>query len=168
MSLNMHQASVAVFRHNLASLSKIIEKAEAHAADKKIDPAALTSARLFPDMFALSRQIQLTTDFAKGAGARLAGVEVPKYEDTEATFAELKTRIAKTDSFLASLKPSQFDGSEGREVTLMAGGQQRTFKGDDYLLRFALPNFYFHMTTAYNILRHNGLEIGKRDFMGIA
>lgn len=166
MPLNMYDASVAVLQPMLGNLSGILNKAETHAAARKIDPAVLTSARLFPDMFALARQVQLTTDFAKGVGARLAGIEVPKYEDTETTFPELRARIAKTSAFLASLKPAQFEGADRREVTLTAGGKPRTFTGSDYLLRFAMPNFFFHMTTAYNILRHSGLEIGKGDFMG--
>lgn len=168
MTLDMYQASVATFRPALASLAKILDKAEAYAQARKIDPAALTTARLFPDMFALARQVQLTTDFAKGAGARLAGIDVPRFEDTETTFPELRARIAKTADFLSTLTPAQFDGSDTRQITLTVGGQPRTYGGADYLLRFALPNFYFHMTTAYNILRHNGLDIGKRDFLGEA
>jgi hypothetical protein len=166
MSLSMYQASVPVFLHTLAALSAILDKAAAHAAQRKIEPPVLLNTRLFPDMFPLIRQVQLAADFAKGAGARLAGIEVPKFADTESTLDELKARIAKTVDFLKTLKPAQIDGSEGRDITIPIAGQPQSFKGQPYLLHFALPNFFFHATTAYNILRHCGVEIGKRDFIG--
>ncbi len=162
----MYQASVPVFLQLLNGLSKNLEKTVAHATAKKIDPAAFLGARLFPDMFTLVKQVQLATDFAKGAGARLAGIDVPKYADNEASFEELQERIAKTVAFLKDLKPAQIDGSEDREISFMQGGKQVTFKGQQYLLSVAMPNFYFHATTSYALLRHNGVEVGKRDFMG--
>jgi hypothetical protein len=164
----MHQASVPVFVQMLGSLSAILAKAEAHATAKKIDPAALLGARLFPDMFTLTRQVQLACDFAKNASARLAGQEPPKWEDKEASFAELQARIARTLEFVRGFKPAQIDGAEERDVTIPIGGVPTTFKGQRYLLFVALPNFFFHHTTAYAILRHNGIEIGKRDYLGPA
>jgi len=166
MSLSMYQASVPVFQRTLGALDKILDKAAAYAEERKIDPAVLLSARLYPDMFALTRQVQIATDHAKGAPARLAGVAVPSFEDAEKTFPELKARIGKTLSFIGSLKPDQIDGSEGRDISLKAGPRELSFKGQDYLLFFALPNFYFHATTAFGILRHNGVSIGKLDFLG--
>jgi uncharacterized protein len=166
MSLSMYQASVPVFQRTLGALEKILGKAAAYAEERKIDPAVLLSARLYPDMFALTRQVQIATDHAKGAPARLAGVAVPSFEDAEKTFPELKARIGKTLSFIGSLKPDQIDGSEGRDISLKAGPRELSFKGQDYLLFFALPNFYFHATTAFGILRHNGVSIGKLDFLG--
>jgi hypothetical protein len=166
MPLSMYQASVPAFVRMLTNLQAILDKAAAHVAARKIEPAVLLNTRLYPDMFPLVRQVQLAADFAKGAGARLAGSEVPKYPDSEASFEELKARIAKTIDFLKGLKPTQIDGSEGREITLPIGGESLAFKGQAYLINFALPNFYFHITTAYAILRHCGVEIGKRDFIG--
>jgi uncharacterized protein len=166
MTLSMFQASVPALLQGLASLSGVLDKAEAHAAARKIDPAALLGARLFPDMFPLSRQVQLVSDFAKGTAARLAGIEIPKYEDTETSFEALKARLARTAEFVRSIAPGQIDGSEDREITIPIAGQPTTFKGQRYLVHFALPNFYFHLTTAYAILRHNGVELGKRDFIG--
>jgi uncharacterized protein len=166
MTLSMFQASVPAFLQGLASLSGVLDKAEAHAAARKIDPAALLGARLFPDMFPLSRQVQLVSDFAKGTVARLSGTEIPKYEDTETSFEALKARLARTAEFVGSIAPGQIDGSEDREITIPIAGQPMTFKGQRYLVQFALPNFYFHLTTAYAILRHNGVELGKRDFIG--
>jgi len=166
MPISMYQASVPAFLQMLNSLSAILEKAEAHAVSRKIEPSVLLNTRLTPDMFPLVRQVQLVTDFAKGAAGRLAGVELPKYDDTETSFAELKARIAKTVDFLHSLKPVQIDGSEGREITIPIGGQPHKFTGQNYLIKFALPNFYFHHTTAYAILRQCGVEIGKRDYLG--
>jgi len=166
MTLSMYQASVPVFLHTLAALSAVLDKAAAHAAQRKIDPAVLLSTRLFPDMFPLVRQVQLAADFAKGPAARLAGLEVPKFSDTETTFDDLKARIAKTVEFVKALKPGQIDGSEDRDITIPIGGQPQSFKGQPYLLHFALPNFFFHATTAYDILRHCGVEVGKRDFLG--
>jgi hypothetical protein len=166
MPFSIHEASIPAFVRMLGAMKAILDKAEAHVAARKIDPEALTSFRLYPDMFNFARQVQLATDFAKGAGARLAGLPVPKYEDTEKTFPELRARIDKTIAFLEGIGKEALDGAEAREVTLRVGGADRTFKGADYLVNFALPNFYFHLTTAYDILRHNGVEIGKRDFMG--
>ena len=168
MSLSMYQASVPVFQRTLTALDAILDKAAAYAEARKIDPSVLIGARLYPDMFALARQVQIATDHAKGCPARLAGIAVPGFEDNEKTFAELKARIAKTLGFIATVKPAQVDGSEGRDISLKAGPRELTFKGQDYLLFFALPNFYFHVTTAFDILRHNGVPIGKLDFLGAA
>jgi hypothetical protein len=167
MSANLYQASVPAFLQMLKSLSSILTKTAAHAEAKKIDPSVYVNARLAPDMHPLARQIQMVSDTAKGAAARLAGIEVPSMPDTEVTLAELQQRIAKTADFLNGLKPEQFEGSAERNVELNVGaGQKMTFKGATYLSHFALPNFYFHVTTAYDIVRHNGVEIGKRDFLG--
>jgi hypothetical protein len=162
----MHQASAPRFANILRNLSAIIDKAQAHCEAKKIDPAAFTQARLFPDMFAFTRQVQIACDSAKGAVARLAGVEIPKHEDTEQTFADLQARIAKTVDFVQSVSAAKIDGSEGREIVMKMRAGDVKFTGMQYLLGHAWPNFYFHVTTAYNILRHNGVEIGKRDFIG--
>ncbi len=166
MSLTMYQASAPVFAQFLESLSAILAKAAAHAEVRKIEPSVLLNARLSPDMFALSRQVQIVTDQAKGAMARLAGAEVPNYPDTETSFAELEARLAKTAAFVASFTPDQIDGSEDRQIVLKLGGNSMTFTGLVYLNHFVLPNFYFHAATAYDILRHCGVEIGKRDFIG--
>ncbi len=168
MSLSMYQASVPVYIQFLGSLSGILKKAAAHAEAKKIEPSVLINARLAPDMFALARQVQIATDHAKGSLARLAGVEIPSYPDTETTFDELQARIAKTLDYVRNFKPEQIDGSETREIVLTFGTQKFPFTGQTYLIQFALPNFYFHASMAYGILRHNGVEIGKRDFMGAA
>ena len=165
MTVSLYHASVPVFHQMLGGLSAVMDKAAAHAEAKKIDPAALTGARLYPDMFPFTRQVMIATDHAKGSSARLAGVEVPKFEDTETTFAELKARIQKTLDFIATLKPAQFEGAETRDVTIPLRSEPTTFKGRAYLFHFALPNFYFHATTAYDILRHNGVELGKPDFI---
>jgi hypothetical protein len=162
----MHQASAPRFANILRNLSAIIDKAQAHCEAKKIEPAALTQARLFPDMFAFTRQVQIACDSAKGAVARLAGVEIPKHEDTEQTFAELKARIAKTIDFVESVSAAKIDGSDDKEIVLQMRSGERRFKGMQYLLGHAYPNFYFHVTSAYNILRHNGVEVGKQDFIG--
>ena len=168
MSISMYQASIPVFVRALGNLSHVLGKAAAHAAQHKIDPGVLLAARLYPNMFPLSRQIQIATDMAKGAAARLAGVERPVHEDTEASFDEMQTRIQKTIDFLNSITPAQVDGSEEKTIALTIGGQPVTLKGQEYLLFNALPNFYFHVTTAYTVLRHNGVEIGKKDFLGRA
>jgi hypothetical protein len=162
----MYQASAPRFANTLKNLAAILDKAQAHCEARKIDPLALTSFRLFPDMFPLSRQIQIATDTAKGAIARLAGIEIPKYDDTEQTLAELKARIMKTADFVMSVPAAKIDGSADRDIAMKAGGKDVTWKGVQYLLGHAYPNFYFHSTTAYNILRHNGVEVGKRDFLG--
>jgi len=150
----------------LRNLSTLIDKTEAHCAAKKIDPAAFTTARLFPDMFAFTRQVQIACDTAKGAVARLAGADIPKHEDTEQSFADLKARIAKTVDFVESIGAAKIDGTEEKDIVLQMRSGERRFKGMQYLLGHAYPNFYFHVTTAYNILRHNGVEIGKQDFIG--
>ena len=166
MPFGMYQASVPAFLNMLKNLSAILDKAEAYAARHKIEPEVLLNWRLAPDMFALTRQVQIAADFAKGTTARLAGREVPKYADEEKSFAELKARIAKTVKFVEGFAPKDIDGSEARDISLTVGGQDMHFKGKPYLVHFALPNFYFHVTTAYDILRACGLEIGKRDFLG--
>ena len=163
--MNMYDASVPVFTHFLGSLSAILKKAEAHCAAKKIDPAVLLGARLFPDMFALTRQVQIASDGAKGAGARLAGIAAPSWPDDEKSFEELQARIAKTVAFLAGLNKDQFEGAENRDIHIKAGPRELDFKGAAYLETWAKPNFYFHLTTAYAILRHNGIELGKPDFL---
>lgn len=166
MSLSMYQASVPVFVQMLTALSQVLAKAQVHAEAKKIDPAVLIAARLAPDMLPLGRQVQIACDFAKGTAARLAGAEAPSWPDAEKTFAELSDRIKRTLDFVQSFKAAQIDGSEARDVTVTMAGKTVTFEGQPYLVRFALPNFFFHVTTAYAILRHNGVELGKRDFMG--
>jgi hypothetical protein len=166
MPLSLHEASVAVMAHMLGQLSAILDKAAAHAEAGGIDPATLVEARLAPDMFALARQVQIATDTANGCAARLAGREPPSYPDTEATFPELKERIAKTLRYLGEVGPERIDGREDEPVTLRLRNQPLTFSGRDYLLRFALPNFYFHVTTAYDILRHQGVPVGKFDYLG--
>ncbi len=165
MAVSMYDIAIPTFQKQLAALEAILDKAADYAAAKKIDIAVLLGSRLYPDMFNLTRQIQLATDFAKAAPARLAGVEVPSFPDTETTLPELKARIAKIQALLAGYKPEQFEGSEAKEVTLKVGGADVMLSGRDYLLHVAFPNFYFHCATAYDILRHNGLEIGKRDFL---
>lgn len=162
----MYQASAPRFVNILKNLSLLLDKAQAHAEAKKIEPAALTGFRLFPDMFPLARQVQIACDTAKGAVARLAGAEIPKHEDTEQNFAELKARIAKTIEFIDAVKPAQIDGSEAKEIVMKLRSGEVKLEGLQYLMAFAYPNFYFHATTVYNILRHNGVEIGKRDFLG--
>jgi uncharacterized protein len=165
MSFSMYQAAVPPVVQILASISAILDKAAAHCAVRKIDPAALITFRLFPDMFPLSRQVQIMTDQAKGM-ARLAGVEVPSYADTETTFDELKARIARAAAFVKGFTPAQIDGSEDRPIVIKAGGNELNFTGRQYLTSFVLPNFYFHAATTYDILRHCGVELGKRDFIG--
>jgi hypothetical protein len=166
MSLTMYQASIPSFVRMLDNLSVILDKAAAHAEAKKIDPAVFINARLAPDMFPLCRQVQIATDMVKGCAARLAGIEVPRYEDNETTFAELQARIGKTKAFLQSVSASQIDGSEERQITLKFGSRELSFLGQPYLLDFVLPNFHFHLSMTYAILRHNGVEIGKKDYIG--
>jgi hypothetical protein len=165
MTISMYEACVPGLQRALAALDGILDKAAAFAEERKIDPAVLTSARLAPDMLPLSRQVHLLSDTAKGACARLAGVPVPGFEDTETTFPELKARIAKTLDFIATVRPEQMEGAQGRDITLKAGPRELSFKGLDYLVLFVLPNFYFHVTTAYDILRHNGVPLGKLDYL---
>lgn len=166
MSLSMYQASIPVLVRQLEILSTILKKAEAHAEAKKINPEVFLNARLAPDMYPLSRQVQIAGDMVKGCAARLSGQAVPSFEDTEKTFPELQARLAKTIAFAKSVNASQIDGSEERKVVLKTGGKETEFLGQPYLLYFVIPNVYFHMTTAYAILRHNGVELGKGDFLG--
>ena len=166
MTISMYQASVPAMIKTLSNLRNLLEKALTHAEIKKIDPSVLVNARLYPDMFPLSRQVQIATDMAKGAASRLAGQEVPSYEDNEATFPELIARLDKTIALLATFKPGDIDGSEDRTITLPMRDRTLTFKGLPYLIDYVLPNVYFHTTTAFAILRHNGVEIGKKDFLG--
>ena len=166
MALSMSQASISIFTQQLTTLSGLIDKAAEHCKAKGVDPSNMIGARLAPDMFPFSRQVQLATDHAKGATARLSGRENPKFEDTESTFEELKARIAKTLAFVKSVPASEIDGSEEKDVSITVGGQPRTLKGQRYFLQNALPNFFFHVTTAYDILRNQGVAIGKRDYMG--
>src|SRR5258708_4244504 len=167
MSLPVCDASIGALIHGLNALSAILKKAAAHAEAKKIDPAVFINARLAPDMYALARQVQITSDTAKGCAARLAGVDVPSFPDTETTFAELQQRIAKTEAFLRTVDATKVTGSADRTVTLKLRGEETKFSGATYLLRFALPNFYFHVTAAYAILRHNGVDVGKMDYLGL-
>lgn len=166
MSLSMYSSSIPVFLHYLKNLSVLLAKGAEFAAEKKVDEKVLTGARLYPDMFPLSRQVQIACDVAKGCGARLAGVDAPKYEDNEVTFGELQARIDKTVNFLNTLSASQIDGSEQKQIKLQAGPRELEFVGDFYLRSWALPNVFFHITTTYNILRHNGVPVGKMDFLG--
>ncbi len=166
MNISMYNASIPVMIKMLGNLEAILDKAIVHAAARKIDDAAFVDARLYPDMFTFARQIRVATDMSKGAGARLAGIDIPKFEDNEKTLPELKARLRKAVDFLATLTPAQIDGTEARAITLTVGGNTMNFKGLDYLNHWVLPNFYFHVTTAYNLLRHGGVEIGKMDFLG--
>lgn len=166
MSLSMYQASVPVLVRGLHNLTAILAKAEAHADAKKIDPAVLIGSRLYPDMFPLARQVQIASDVAKGGVGRLAGIDVPSFADTEASFAELQERVRKTIAFIETVKPAQIDGTESKMIHLKVGGKELTFEGQPYLFQFVLPNVYFHSSIAYAILRHNGVELGKMDYLG--
>ena len=166
MTISMYEASIPVFIRMLKNLAAILAKGATYAEAKKIEPTVLINSRLYPDMFPMARQVQIASDAAKGCGARLAGREPPKFEDNEATFPELLTRIDKTIAYLETLKPEQINGSEQKTITLQIRNKTVTFLGMPFLLNFALPNFYFHVTTAYDILRHCGVEIGKQDFIG--
>lgn len=166
MAISMYNASIPAFIHGLENLSSILSKAETYAAAKKIDPLVLTGSRLAPDMFPLTKQVQIATDMVKGFAARMSGADIPKYEDTEKTFPELQARIAKTIAFLKSVDAKAIDASENKSVQLKFGPKEFNFSGLPYLFSFVIPNFYFHMTTTYAILRHNGLDIGKSDFLG--
>jgi hypothetical protein len=166
MTISMYSASVPVFKQLLSSLSNILIKA-ASGSNNEINPETLLHARLFPDMFDFTRQVQIATDFAKGVTARLAGLDVPVYEDNETTFAELQTRVTKTLQFISSIPAEKIDGSEEREIITRPGTpKEKKFNGQSYLLHYGLPQFFFHITTAYAILRSKGIEIGKRDYMG--
>ena len=167
--MSFHDTAVPAYLQILGSLTGILTKAEAHCTAKKIQPEVLLGARLYPDMLPLSKQIQLACDFAAKGCARLTGSEVPSVPDTEKTFEELKQRLAKTIDYVKAYKPAQFDGADARDVTFPAGPDKSiTMKGQQFLTGFSLPNFYFHATTAHGILRHNGVEIGKRDFLGVS
>jgi hypothetical protein len=167
MTISLYAASVPVFKQMLNSLSNVLHKAEAHADAKSIEAHALLQARLFPDMFALTRQVQIAADFARGISSRLAGVEVPKYEDNEQSFADLQALLAKTLAYLDSFTPEQINGQEEREIITRPGTpKERKFNGQDYLLSYGIPQFFFHVSTSYAILRHSGIEVGKRDYMG--
>lgn len=166
MSVSMYQISVPVFARALGNLRAVLQKGAAHAEAKKFKPEVLLNSRLAPDMLPLTQQVQIATDQIKGSVSRLAGVEIPKYEDKETTFEELYARIDKTLAYIKEFKPEQIDGSEGKQITMQTPRGNLEFKGQDYLLFFVQPNVYFHCTTAYDILRHNGVEIGKMDFIG--
>lgn len=168
MSISIHQASVPVFVQGLKGLKGVLTKAQAQVEAKGWDPEALLKARLYPDMFPLIRQAQITTDFAKGCCARLAGEEVPAWDDTEASFAELIARVDRAIAYVEGLDPIAFAGAEDRDITLVRRGETSLVKGLAYLQTQAQPNFFFHLTTAYAVLRHNGVEVGKRDYLGMA
>jgi hypothetical protein len=166
--MSLHAVVVPTFLQTLKGLSGVLTKAEAHCEAKKIAPEALLTARLFPDMHPLTRQVQMASDFAAKSCARLAGVDVPAYPDEEKTFADLQKRIATATSYVKGCTEKQFDGAAAREITISAGPRTLNFNGASYLANFGLPNFFFHASTAYDILRHNGVEVGKRDFLGMA
>ena len=168
MSFSMYDASAPVFARGLKALSGVLAKAQAHVEAKKIDEAAFLQSRLYPDMFALTRQVQIATDMAKGCVARLAGVDIPAYEDTEVSFADLRARLAKTIAFIEGLPAASIEGTEDKDINLVRGGVTTTVKGKAYLLEQATPNFYFHTTMTYALLRKGGVEIGKKDFLGTA
>ena len=166
MSVSLYDVSIPIFTLSLTNLAAILDKAASHAESKKVDPKVLSAARLIVDMLPLSSQVQIACDNAKGAAGRLAGVEVPKHADTEVTLDELKARVAKTLDFLKTIKPEQMQGAETKEIVLQFPSTTLKFSGINYLTNFALPNFFFHVTTAYALLRKNGVELGKRDFLG--
>jgi hypothetical protein len=165
MKISVHAMSVELLASALSNLSAILEKGHAHAVARKFDPAVLLAARLAPDMFPLTRQVQIATDVAKGGAARLAGREPPKFEDNEQTFEELRARLARTIDFVRSTPASALEGAEDRDIKLPARDRTLEFKGLEYLQRFVIPNVFFHSTMAYAILRHNGVELGKKDFL---
>ena len=167
MTVSLYNASVPVFKQLLSALDDVLAKAQAHAEHRKIEPSALIQARLFPDMFPLSKQVQIACDFARGVSARLVGADVPSYDDREQTFEELHALIAKTLEFITSFDAVRFDGAAQREIILRPGTpKEKRLNGERYLFNYGLPQFFFHVTTAYALLRHNGVEIGKRDYMG--
>lgn len=168
MTISLYAASVPVFQQMLGSLSALLNQAEIHATAKNIEPEALLQARLFPDMFPLLRQVQIATDFARGVTARLAGAEVPTFDANQQSFADLQVLLNQTLAFLDGFTPAQIDGNEAREIVTRAGTpKEKRFTGQAYLLNYGLPQFFFHVTTAYSLLRHNGVAVGKRDFMGV-
>ena len=166
MAISMYQVSIPRFTHMLRNLDAILEKAHGYAESRKIDPATLPAARLFPDMLPLTSQVRIACDTANGVAVRLAGATAPTFEDNEKTIADLRARIGKTIGFLSTVEASQVDGTEDKDVMVRVAGQDMPYKGMQYLLARAIPNFYFHVTTAYDILRHNGVEVGKRDYLG--
>ncbi|MEP7157244.1 MAG: DUF1993 domain-containing protein [Betaproteobacteria bacterium] len=166
MTISLYQASVPAFQKMLGNLKDILKKGEDAAAARKIDPAVMLGSRLSLDMFTLTRQVQIASDAAKGACARISGQEIPKYDDTEVTFADLYARIDKTLAYIATFKPADIDGQEAREIKLTAGGTERQFSAQDFLIHWAKPNFYFHVMAAYAILRSNGVDVGKWDYLG--
>jgi hypothetical protein len=167
MTVSIYTSSVPVFKQMLSALAEMLRKAEAHATEKNIDHDAYLQARLYPDMFPLLRQVQIAVDFAKGAAARLSGVEIPSYPDTEKSFADLQDLLAKVLAFIDTLDAKQFEGADDKEIVLRPGTpKERKLSGSAYLRNYNLPQFFFHVTTAYAILRHNGIEVGKRDYMG--
>ncbi|MEI6302750.1 MAG: DUF1993 domain-containing protein [Betaproteobacteria bacterium] len=166
MTISMYQASVPRFVNILGNLSNILDKAQAHVEAKKIDATVLTAYRLFPDMLPMATQVRIACDAAKGVVARLAGVDIPVHEDNETTLIELKARVAKTIAFIQTVNAAQIDGTEDKDIVIKRGDKETHYKGMQFLLGHAVPNFYFHVTTTYNILRHNGVELGKRDFLG--
>jgi len=168
MKISMYQVSIPRFIHTLRSLGAILDKAQAYAEAKKVDASVLPTARLYPDMLPLTSQVQIACDAAKGAASRLSGATTPTFEDNEKTLPELKARVDKTIAFLETIKPEQIDGTEDKELIVKVGGNDTKFGGMQFLLGRSIPNFYFHVTTAYNILRHNGVEVGKRDYLGPA
>ncbi|MDR3442055.1 MAG: DUF1993 domain-containing protein [Legionella sp.] len=166
-SISMYNASVPVFKQLLTALNAILDKAQTHCINNAIAPDSLLKASLYPDMFDFTRQVQIAADFAKGVSARLAGIEVPAYEDTETSFNELQARIEKTLLFISSITPEDINGSEDKEIVTRPGTpKEKRFNGQSYLLSYGLPQFFFHVTTAYDILRNQGVEVGKRDYMG--
>ncbi len=165
MALSMYTASIPVFQHMLRNLSYLLEKGEQHAAARKFDPVALTAFRLAPDMLPFTRQVLIACDAAKNGVMRISGVEAPKFEDQEATFAELRERVQKTIDYLDQVPANALDGTEAKEITFPVGPETRTMQGQAYLTTWVMPNFFFHLTTAYAILRHNGVEVGKRDYL---
>jgi uncharacterized protein len=166
--MTIYANTIPVMIHNMRALGQVLKKAEQHCDAKKIDKSVMLGLRLAPDMFNFTRQVQLVTDFAKGCGARLSGTANPSYADDETTFDGLQARLEKCVAFLEGISASDFSGAESRDVTVKAGGKEVTMKGQQYVNTYAFPHFYFHMTTAYNILRHNGVELSKRDFLGVA
>ena len=166
MALTLHEVSLPALKQTLCALSAVLAKAADHAASRKIDESVLLNARLYPDMFALVRQIQIASDLAKGCAARLAGVDIPSYADDETSIAQLQARIARTIDFLDGFTPAQIDAGEDASIVLQLRERALEFTGRSFLLKWVLPNFYFHATTAYDILRHNGVELGKKDFLG--
>ncbi len=167
MSTSMHSQSVLVFSHGLRALSSLLDKARAHAGVAGFDVNVLCGTRLFPDMLPFSRQVQIATDMSKGGAARLAGVEAPKWDDTETTLDELQVRINKALAYLATFTPAQFEGAASRAIEVKTPERSYQFNGEDFLCKWSLPNFYFHLTTVYNLLRHNGVPVGKMDFLAI-